>query len=402
MLKRSYPGYLVVALGVFSLAGWGMAWRNSGGKAGAAEGDGGRTRASSSATGRDGGRGDAARVSIGSLLENPRSAKLFTEIGEISTSAVPGQVNERLIAACRASLTDPDPLSRARDFALLLTQMRAEDGAAMHRLFLELDAQGKPLIEYSSFAMRWGEVDGGGALRHLMEEVPLRMPERDVRLIVRGWGTKDPQGALAWMAENEEVAENYNGRGRVFEGWVRNDSDGATAWLLKQKPGRDVINCVAGAMPEQLLSKDVRTAVKWLADLPDDGLMGVASQQGWRTAIDNLHELSYQSASGVWAEVSGEPWAGFEQFAHLADRTSKTRSAAEGLGGFLNELSNSWPAEDVTKSFRQWSERNPEQVSGWLAEAPDSPVRTAAIHGLIKTLEKSDPAAAEQWRRAVE
>lgn len=341
------------------------------------------------------------RPSIGSLMENPRSAKLLNEIVNISAGAKPGKVNDKLMAACRAALTDPDPQSRSRDFALLLTQMRAEDGAALHQLFLELDAAGKPLPDYSSFATRWGEVDGGGALEYLMNEEPLRMPGRDVRDIARGWGAKDPQGALAWMAAHEEIAQNFGGRGRIFEGWVRSDSDGATAWLLQQKPGREVVDCVAGAMPEQLHSKDMLVAVKWLADLPDDGVMAVASAQGWHTALNNLNELSYKSASDVWSEVRDQPWAGFDQFARLADQTSRTRTASEGLGGFLNELGNHWPADQITTRFQQWTDGNPERVAEWLGNAPPSPVRTAAIKGLILTLEKTDPEAAAEWRKEI-
>jgi hypothetical protein len=331
-------------------------------------------------------------------MENPRSAKLLNEIVTISAEAKPGQVNAKLIAACRATLMDPDPESRNRDFALLLTQMRAEDGAAMHELFLELDAAGKPLPNYSSFATRWGEVDGKGAYAYLMNEVPQRMPGRDLRDIARGWGAKDPQAALAWMAENNDLAEKFGGRGRIFEGWVRGDPDGATAWLLKQQPGFEVVDCVASAMPEHFRTKDMMTAVDWLVSLPDEGIMGMASQQGWRTALDNLNEVSYQNASTIWGKVKDQPWMGFEQFERLAAQASKTRTASEGMGGFLNELSNSWPAEEVSSRFQQWSEQNPEKTSAWLADAPPSAVRTAAIRGLVATLEKSDPEAAAQWR----
>ncbi|MES2657875.1 MAG: hypothetical protein V4689_04615 [Verrucomicrobiota bacterium] len=397
MPNSRYTPYLIAGLFITSVAGWGTAWNNSRrGEPEPAEGRAGPGRSSS----RVGDRPEA-RQSLGSLMENPRSAKLLNEMVSISAEAKPGQVNAKLIAACRATLTDPDPESRNRDFALLLTQMRAEDGAAMHELFLELDAAGKPLPNYSAFATRWGEVDGKGAYVYLFNEVPPRMPARDLRDIARGWGAKDPQAALAWMTEHVEIGQRFGGLGRVFEGWVRGDSDGATAWLLKQKPGIELVDCVAGAMPEQLHCKDMMTSIDWLVALPDDGIMGMASQQGWRTALDNLNELSYQNASTIWGKVKDQPWAGFGQFERLADQASRTRSASEGMGGFLNELSNSWPAEEVTSKFQEWSEKDPERTSAWLAKAPPSAVRTAAIQGLVATLEKSDPEAAAQWREAL-
>lgn len=142
--------------------------------------------------------------------------------------------------------------------------------------------------------------------------------------------------------------------------------------------------------------------MKWLADLPDDGLMPVAAQQGWRTALNNMNELSYKSASNVWAEVRDEPWMGFNQFSRLAEKTSRTRSASEGLGGFLNELAKTWPAEDVSTRFEQWSNTNPVNTAEWLGAAPPSPLRTAAIQGLIRSLEKTDPTSAAEWRQELE
>jgi hypothetical protein len=398
MSKNRYSGYLIAGLCITSVAGWGTAWSNSR-RAEVISPEARTTQARSSS--RTAGRQET-RQSIGSLMENPRSAKLLNDMVNISAEAKPGKVNERLISAARATLTDPDPQSRSRDFALLLTQMRPEDGAAMHALFLELDAAGKPLPDYSPFAVRWGEVDGKGAYEHLMNEQPPRMPGRDLRDIARGWGAKDPQAALAWMAQNEWLAQNFEGRGRVFEGWVRSDSEGATAWLLKQNPRVEVLDYVASAMPERLHSTDMMTAMRWLVDLPDDGIMAMASQQGWRTALDNLNEVSYKNASTIWAEVKDQPWAGFEQFERLASQASRTRTASEGMGGFLNELANNWPAEEVTERFQKWSETNAEKTSEWLGNAPPSAVRTAAIHGLIRTLETTDPAAAAQWREELE
>lgn len=389
--------WTIAGLFVTSVAGWGTAWKYWSAASEANNGHGISARSSA----QRGERRDPQR-SLGSLIENPRSARLFSEITEISGAAEAGTVNAKLVAACRAALTDPDPQSRSRDFALLLTQMRAEDGPGLHLLFLELHAQGKPLAEYAAFATRWGEVDGKGAYDFLANEIPQRMPDRDLISIARGWGAKDPQAALAWMVENEELAHRFGGRGKVFEGWVRNDSDGATAWLLLQEPTGELIGCVAGAMPEQLHSKDLMTAMKWLADLPDDGVMAIASMEGWRSAMNDLNELSYKSASDVWSVVRDEPWAGFDQFARLADQTSRTRLASAGMSGFLDELAQSWPADEVASRFQQWSAAEPERVSEWLNGAPPSALRDAAIRGMVETLEKSDPAAAREWRNELD
>lgn len=377
-----------------AVAGWGTAWKN--GRV-VENDDGVREVAGRSASQRA--PRSESRPSLGSLMENPRSARLLSEMLDISRSGKPGSVNAKLMAACRAALTDPDPQSRSRDFALLLTQMRPEDGASLHELFLELHRQGKPLAEYAAFATRWGEVDGRGAYDVLMHQVPQRMPDRDLISIARGWGAKDPQSALAWMAENEQLAMRFGGRARIFEGWVRNDPDGATAWLLQQEPSGELVDCVASAMPERLRSTDLMTAMKWLADLPDDGVMAVASQHGWGSAMNDLNELSYKSASEVWSVVRDQPWAGFEQFARLAEQTSRTRSATDGMGGFFDELAHDWPAEEVKMRFQNWSEAEPERIAEWLSDAPPSALRTAAIRGMVATLERTDPVAAEEWRK---
>jgi hypothetical protein len=73
-----------------------------------------------------------------------------------------------------------------------------------------------------------------------------------------------------------------------------------------------------------------------------------------------------------------------------------------GDADFLNHLVANGSTEDISNQFERWAAKEPDLTSGWLAKHADSsPFRAAAIKGMVRYLEKTDPEAAAAWRKEI-
>ena len=403
MPSRTYPGYLVAILGVVACSGWVAAWRS--GRDPGATGDGASKE--DSANGRSKARSESRGASPANFIQDSVTARLLASFGDISASAVPGEVNQKLVHACRGALMDGDVARRERNYSLLLELMRPEDAPALHELFLELHREGRAFGDYKTFAMRWGAIDAPGALKYLQAQVPAIIPRDDFRAITRGWGKTDPAGALKWMDENPTMAANFGGRSSIVEGWMKIDPVAALGWLDantgKLAPD-EYFECIRMALPEQIhgATTDLPGAADWLVSLPDEHVPGMAASHAWNSAQWSLGELPYDRAAEVWGKVGSEPWMGFREFRSFTEVHSNNRSSAEGMDGYLTALEKTWPEDKITAQFQRWTAKDPVATLEWLGSAPESAVTTAAIRGAVQALEETDPATAAEWAKKLE
>ncbi len=338
--------------------------------------------------------------SISSTIQDPRSAKVYRQVAAIAAFSIeqPGVVNDKLISAMRQTLGDNDPMRRARDFAVLLEQMRGIDAPTVHELFLELHTEGKAYGEYANFAGRWGEVDGEGAYQYLYDQRPMVFVDRDWRDIAVGWGMSRPQEAMDWMAGHQRETESFDGRVAVLRGWVRKNPQAATNWLRSQRMHEEEASrFMSGVMQEYIHTVGIQGACKWLAGMPETPEFQVACAKGWARAIMSFNELSYANAATVWGELGDEEWMSFENFKNFSDLVSRTRSAHEGVTGFYLELEKTWPEAKVIAKFEKWMKSEPQQVQDWARRAPSGAIRTAAVQAIVRHLQMEDPSAAAQW-----
>ena len=399
MIKKPFSRPVMTLLACFACSGWIAAWkfardlkleRSANPDAGYAN--------SGPAT------GFRHRPKIGTtlagLIHNPQSARLFGSLADISRSAPAGAVNEKLIAMCHRTLNNPDEECRMRDFGLLMELMRPEDAAAMHETFLTLHREGKAYgFEYAYFSTRWGEVDGAGAMSYLFSQDPPVVPAGDFRNVARGWAKQDPAGALAWMEQHPEEARNLGAYPAIMRGWMGSDPEAATSWLVGRNLSPDeTVQCMATAINVQFHGNGAEAAARWLADLPDEGVLSMAASEAWNRSWGDIRELPYDRAAVVMGAVADQPWMSIHQFANYADAVSRSRSASRGMEGFLENLAETWPAEQITDRFHRWAEQDPARTSQWLTDLPPSSVRTAAIEGLVQTIETTNPDMAEAWR----
>ncbi len=398
MASRTYPRPLTLVLILVACSGWVVAWNTSRQPAATTE----TKTKDATRESRTGRSREGRNASPTGVVKDSATARILASLAEIDSAAEPGKANDKLIQACRGALTDGNRERRERNYSLLLQLMRPEDAPALHELFLDLHREGRTFDEYKTFAIRWGEVDAPGAMKYLTNQVPVRLPRDDFRAIARGWGQTDPAAALSWMNDNPQLSEKLGGKSALIQGWIREDAASALKWLDANKdslPPRDYFESIQAAFSEQIVgsSTGVTDAVKWLSSLPEDGMSADAAGFAWQSIAWSFSEMPYDQAANVWAQVGDKPWMDFDQFAGFSHASANSRVADQGMEGFLTALEKTWPAEKVTGQFTRWSLQNSDQTAKWLEAAPPSAVTTAAIKGMVKALEQTNPDAAAIW-----
>lgn len=318
----------------------------------------------------------AKGASLASVMSNPRSADLLARFGEILSAAQAGVPNQKLIRAFEGALTDGDFECRIRDIAFLVEAMRPEDAPAIHDLFLRLHRdQGLGLpMEYAAFARAWGSVDPAGALGHLAAEKPSRMPATDVANIIGAWAERDPDAALKWIEDHPDVTAGGEAYAYLLGGWMVYDRDAATRFLTEGALRPDqlfpsVFHCTNGILYG---GGGADESAAWLAALPEEGYFPAAASRAWDITSGNYGELAYDRAAQVWTTIADRSWLSFAQFQRFSQGVANGRANEQGLAGFIDALAESWPAEQASGKFATWYRSDPQTVTRWLDQAPES------------------------------
>jgi hypothetical protein len=132
-------------------------------------------------------------------------------------------------------------------------------------------------------------------------------------------------------------------------------------------------------------------AARWLADLPDTDAHQPGAHEAWRNAWGDIRELPYDRAATVWNEVADQPRMNAGFFMDYVNTIGRTRSAREGVEGFLETLSKTWPEEQIRSRFENWARQDPARTANCLANLPSSPLKDAALEGIRRAQETSSP-----------
>ena len=394
MLDPSKRTLQILCVAGFALAatGWYKALTNDG-----------PARAGAEATGAGGTpsvKTDRQKAKDPKLASDPRSIRLMELMGKLDGEGEPGKPNPTFVKAAELTLEDSLFHRRQRDFRLLMEKMRPEDARAIHEHFQALEREGRYFgPEYEAFAMRWGQVDGEGAMAFWTAREPFDLKPHDMVNLVTGWANSDPEKALAWIEGHQDLLGNMNPYRPLVVGWLAKDPVAAGAWLSNAKlTSQQYVDCVNGAALDKVYSDGVEGASEWLASLPqDDNHAEVAAKIGWMMNIGRLQNLDPGLAAGAWSKVGSKPWMSAGDFQTFCN------SVANGNGGsleaFAEQLSTKWPAAEAGSQFARWTEEDPSSVGSILARLPASEIRAAGVEAMLRTLEKTAPDQVEEWRK---
>ena len=333
------------------------------------------------------------------MTKDKRTLEFLENLSVINAAAKPGSLNAQYLKAGEKVLLDSNSERRARNFGLLMEHLRPEDALPMHEALLAMHRQGRPYEEYRLFATKWGEVDGKGAMDYYKSNPDSKLSPRDIQDILKGWGQSAPLDALTWIGANPDTAKDLAPASAVVRGWSGEDPEAATAWLLANSTSPQIAAMgVSGIMEEQLYGKGIHAAGEWLARLPDTDDANAAARAGWISVQRRLDRLSAEDAGDLWRTLGNKSWMGWNEFQNFTRTIANANGNSENE--FLNAAASKGGAEGITSQFERWTASDPELTSQWLTQhSADSPFGTAAIRGMVRYLEKTDPQAAEAWRR---
>jgi hypothetical protein len=393
----------LTGVAVAGISGWIVAWRVSQERDNLAAGLQSNVRTiAQSRSGKPSSPKADTSAGLVKLIKDKRTAAFLERLPDILAAAKPGVRNERYLQAARDVLLDNNWERRTLNFALLMEHLRPEDALAMHEVMLALHREGRPLEEYRNFAVRWGEVDGKGAMEYYKTDPNSKIMAWDVQQIMKGWGQTAPLEALQWLGKNHDLAKDPAPANGVLLGWSLREPEAATAWLFANATSQSMAaRGVSDIMLAQLYGKGVQGAGEWLASLPDNEEANAASSAGWMAIQRRFDRLSIEDAGALWKSVGNQSWMGWNEF----EAFSRTIATANGGSdaGFLTAAASGDAAGNISQKFEHWAATEPERTSTWLTQHPEaSPFRTAAIQGLVRYLETTDPEAAAEWRKQLQ
>lgn len=254
--------------------------------------------------------------------------------------------------------------------------------------------------------------------------------ERDegtASMVLRFWAGHDFPAAMEYFDKQlsglppDKQREAAAGLGREF---VKRDPAAAFGWI-KQLPGEIQANVAHGAF-QTLSHVDSAAALKLLVtekELPNRPEFAEAMAKGW-AATKPEEALAW--AKGLPEDLAPNAITGAMEHLAQKDFSLAVREAAElppaqrdaALLALSNGLEDDDPAraesvlqlignapegpgraEAAKGALENWTRRDPEAASAWLATQPDGPTREAAIEGLASgaVAAKSDPEAGMEW-----
>ena len=393
-LSRRTLGILCITGFALAAAGWITAWNNARSDNSTAPGASGK--GSSAAAGAKSSL--RARLEEAKLVSDPRSIRLVELMEKMDAGAEPGKPNPAFLKAAELTLNDSLFHRRQRDFRLLMEKMRPEDAQAIHEQFTNLEREGRYFgFEYGAFAMRWGQIDGAGAMAYWTAREPFDMNPNDLVNVVTGWANSDAEKALAWVEGHKELLGGVNAYRPLLVGWLDKDPVAASAWFANSKLDPEQYgDCVNGAVLDKVYSDGVEGASEWLATLPDGDASLGGAKEAWMDHIGRLGNLDPGLAATAWSKVGSKPWMGSQEFNYFCQSVANGNQGS--LDGFAEQLSKTWPAAQAGVQFGRWTTENPEMVGALLTRFPSSAIRKTGVEAMVGTLEKTDPAAAQSWR----
>lgn len=263
-----------------------------------------------------------------------------------------------------------------------------------------------------------------------------------------------PEDALAWITDSPEMMElitknasgsSGNGIAAALSSWTKTDPAAAIEWFHRN--GGQLPDTLRDSAKTALVigaaRNDPRQALKFIRDCgeateksiqsltlgSEPEVMGIIMPQEDRLALLSLFSEWKESAAddGIRPELidsrigrlafgeRGKP-EGFDFTTQWIDRANLTTVELESItqdlsgkvslaetGRWVDWLGKNLPpaaaCDRVTKLVEAWTTGDYKAAGEWLATAPDSSVKLAAVRAYVETMAKQDPEAAAAFAK---
>lgn len=356
-----------------------------------------------------GGKGDGNSAGGGSGFHAPPGSQgVLTALGGALGGITAGangpadQVNEPLVAAVQAVMSDPDRNRRVTGLSFLLQWMRTVD---VPKVRAAMEAGQRPGVLYvnegNALRERWAALAGKEAMLDYTEGKTDKAYNRLHSAIVRGWASTDPDGLKAWLDALPETCDwKDQAGGDILEGLLRGDPDRATQSVLGSE--RRTIEAALPRIADTIMqTKGLDGLEAWLKTVP--ATSGTERARGM-VAYQLTEGRAFADAAAAAATLqsfAGEPWGGAALAGRLGERFG--RASQERGFALLEQLPPDSPLAGALSHelFRSLAETQPNAAAAWLNENKESPRADQAAEALARAVQKSDPAGALAWAKTI-
>ncbi|MHA3774078.1 hypothetical protein ACXR0O_21325 [Verrucomicrobiota bacterium sgz303538] len=311
--------------------------------------------------------------------------------GDNSTKWEP--VRKSVIERATQALLIGSDLRRQRAFFALLDDMQPSDAPAIHALLTKSQQQSGTYADlWAQFWMRWGEIDGPGAMEFILKTQKYPSMDGDIGRIMWGWGAAHPEEAAQWLEVHQGLDQINKALIGLTHGYATENLAGATKMAMRATPSGDpLLGKLMEALSEQAVRQGrVAGLTAWFDTLPASSEPGNARAAALGHVYSRLWSADPDKAMDWVGQQSSKPWRSDAVIGELAGRVAekdptKALTWLQSITPSNND--NSYPG--LAKIVRTWSARNPDAAAQWIKALPDSTFKDQATAAYPATQKSS-------------
>ena len=332
--------------------------------------------------------------------------------GDVVATALADASGKTVEEHARLMVTQKPGLARTALLESLLERVTAENWLAVFEVMWRAREEGMiSEREQHWFLQRAGAAGGAAAAERFKPKDPVKdWDTHSGRQAMRGWAQADPAAALAWLDAQPEG--NY--RTGMADGFVRGLAADDPEVALR------VMGTLVPDQQRQLMNallnlEDAPHYVPFAQDWLTSGALDAAAPESMQIKEQVFGNLIEAQTKTLWNDRDGTrlaQWA--EQFA------GREFISAQGLSRLANGLEGRMAASGVIELLermsapdlpvqsnpvggvmQRWARQDPSAATQWLNDHTDSPSYDAAVSAFVRSVPEADPAARRAWIETV-
>lgn len=316
------------------------------------------------------------------------------------------------VAGTLAALkTEKDPLKKNLLFAELVMNMSADDAPGILAM-LQGERGRDSGRQMGLFFQAWGKLDGEAAVSAAMA-VGAEGGDRGGRggfggggmyaaSALSAWAQTDQSGAEAWLNSQEDGREKTMLNMGYINGLAESDPNKATAYVLALAAkgtategaeggrGFDMTGRYYEMITRQQLERGLDVAKNWADGLPD----GAFKASALKDIADRMSREDLNTAKDWITKYADQDFAK-DAVGEVAQRMSK--EDPKGAIDWVLALPEASQGRALYSAFNEWTQKDAEAASVFLAAMPASTTKDSAVYGFVRELDNDDPASAAAW-----
>ena len=310
------------------------------------------------------------------------------------TYEIPVPANDtEFVAAMRTAMAESNEHRKHKALLDLMEYLTPQNAKAVRGIFREFDKIGVlQIFAWRAFWLRWGEIDGAGAMRYYADHPDDGGQQSSFNSILTGWTATDPAAAREWLFANRESPTF----GEALSGYAteaaRADLTKATRDVFASSQDGGVVFGAVSALADAAKRSGVGGVRNWF-----DTLSPQEKAIAFEHALWRINDAPVEEAAEWFRQQAGAPWRNDKHLSLLAQKYVE-KDPAEALA-WLTALPPSQTGERAgfLPALEAWTRLDGAAAGKWLDGRESEPWFPAAAAGHFVGLSRQNNQTAQAF-----